>query len=222
MPAPIADLRVQQQEDRFLVSWSRPTAQKGGGALKDLAGFQLFRREILPPEEDCEECPTAYRPVTTVDLEYLQGVAVVGNRYVFTDAGLEQGKSYRYKVFSHKKDGTVSPPSNPAGRKMVPCPAPPGLRGTSSLDHVKLEWGSVLPPAQGSIEGYNIYRKESGAPGYLSPLNGTPVRETTFEDKHLEWGKRYDYAVRTVAAAGGETVESALSNEVEGVLTDTD
>ena len=216
LPASIADLRVEQKGEQFLVSWSRPLKQEGGGALKDLAGFRLFKREVLPPGEDCEECPTAYRLVISVDLEYPRGVAVLGNRYLFIDDDLAAGKAYRYKVLSVKKDGTASRTSNRAGRKKVGFPLPPVLKAASSLSGVVLEWVNVPPPANGRIEGYNVYRKQSGETTYRSPLNGTPVREATFEDKRLELGKRYDYAVRTVAAVEGETVESLPSNEVHG------
>jgi hypothetical protein len=53
-------------------------------------------------------------------------------------------------------------------------------------------------------------------------LNGTPVREAAFEDSRLEQGVKYVYAVRTVAVIEGETVESELSNEVEGTLSEPD
>ena len=222
VPAPIADLRVEQKGRELLVSWSRPSAEEGGGALKDLAGFQLFRREVLPPGEDCEECPTAYRLIKIVDLEYPQGIVAAGNRYLFFDSEPVEGKTYRYKALSLKKDGAVSRASNQAGRKKVAPPLPPVLKGTSSELGVILEWKGIAPPASGRIEGYNIYRKQSGDTVFLSPLTSTPVRETTYEDKQLEWGKRYDYAVRTVAMVDGETVESALSNAVQGALADTD
>jgi predicted small lipoprotein YifL len=219
-PAAVTDLRVEQKGAQFQVSWPRPAAEEGGRALKDLAGFQLFKREVLPPAEDCENCPTAYRLAQSVDLEYLQGIVVAGGRYLFSDGDLAEGKTYRYKVLSLKKDGTVSRASNRAGRKKVAPPSPPVLKAASSLSEVLLEWGGVSPPTGGSIAGYNVYRKESGETVYLAPLNSAPVKDATFADRGIEWGKRYDYAVRTVAAVDGETVESVPSNEVRAGLTE--
>ena len=43
--------------------------------------------------------------------------------------------------------------------------------------------------------------------------------DMTAHAKKLEWGKRYDYTVRTVAVVDGETVESNQSNEVMAGLT---
>ena len=219
VPAPIGDLRVEQKGEQFLISWSRPAAQEGGAALKDLAGFRVFKREVLPPAEDCEECPAAYRLVASVDLEYPQGVMVTGNRYLFPDGDLAEGKTYRYKVLSVQKDGTMSRASNRAGRKKVVPPSPPVLKSASSLEGVALQW-KASPPASGRIEGYAVYRKQRREENYITPLNGTPVRETTFADKRLEWGNQYDYTVRTVAVVDGETVESGPSNEVPGALVE--
>ena len=219
-PAPIADLRVEQQGERLLVSWSRPAREEGGGALRDLAGFRLFRRELLPPGEDCEECPNAYRLVATVDLEYPQGVTIRDGRFIFTDDAPAAGKGYRYKVVSSKRDGTLSLDSNRAGKKKVSPPLPPAVKAVSSPSGIQLDWQAPAVSAGGRIEGYNVYRRRGTDGTYLTPLNGAPLRETTFEDTRLERGVRYRYGVRTVAVVEGETVESDLSTEVEGALSE--
>src|SRR5689334_16806638 len=72
VPGPVSDLRTAQKGERFQVAWSSPSHEEGGRALKDLAGFRLFKREVLPPDEDCEACPDAYRLLKEIDLEYLQ------------------------------------------------------------------------------------------------------------------------------------------------------
>jgi predicted small lipoprotein YifL len=220
VPASVADLKVEQQGERFMVSWSRPAREEGGGALKDLAGFRLYRRELLPPGEDCEECPNAYRLVASVDLEYPQGVLVRDERFYFQDDEPVTGKGYRYKVVSYKRDGTLSRDSNRAGRKKVVPPQPPVVKALPSPSGVELDWQAPQAPPNGRVEGYNVYRKRGAEGVYLVPLNGAPLRETAFEDTRLERGVRYDYAVRTVAVVAGETVESELSGAVSGALTE--
>jgi len=222
VPASVTDLRVEQLGGEFVVSWSAPASEQGGRRLKDLASFQLFKREVLPPGEDCEECPTAYRLVKMVDLDYLQGIEAVGNRYRYRDLDLVEGKTYRYKVLSLKKDGTVSRTSNQAGRKKVASPLPPVLKGKSTLSAIMLEWNGAAAPVNGRIEGYVVYRKVSGERTYPSSLTQVPLTATNFEDTQPEWGKKYDYAVRTVAVVGGETVESELSNEIQAALAEAD
>src|SRR5664279_1692397 len=83
VPAAISDLRVEQKGERFLVLWSSPIRQEGGRALRSLSGFRLFRRDLLPPGEDCEECPEAYRLLTSIDPEYPRGGVADGNRGLY-------------------------------------------------------------------------------------------------------------------------------------------
>ncbi len=219
VPAPIADLRVEQQGERISVSWSQPGREEGGGPLKDLAGFRVFRREVLPPGEDCEECPTAYRLIRTVDPEYLEDVVRVGNAYTFVDRGLETGKTYQYKVVAFKTDGSESKQSNLARRKKVVPPLPPVIQATSTPTSVILRWQPVAMAKNASLLGYQIYRKKAGTPS-AQPLTGKPIQETSFEDLHLEQGGSYEYTIRTVARVDGEAVESEPSGAVTGRLTE--
>jgi predicted small lipoprotein YifL len=222
VPAAISDLKVAQQGELFQISWTRPAKEEGGGPLRDLAGFRLFKREVLPAAEDCEECPSAYRLLKAVDPEYLQEVRRSGDLFLFSDAELRQGKTYQYKAVSLKKDGTMSRESNKARRKKVEPPLPPVLQAKSTPTGVLLEFVAIPFPEDGVIQGYNIYRRPQGEVMPLRPLNAAPVSGNTFEDLHPERGTVYSYAVRTVALVDGEGVESISSNETEGALTAPD
>jgi predicted small lipoprotein YifL len=222
VPAAISDLRVEQKGDRFLVLWSSPTRQEGGRALRNLAGFRLFRRDLLPPGEDCEECPEAYSLLTSIDPEYPRGGVADGNRGLYYDAALTNGKSYRYKVIAAGKDGSLSRPSNKADRKKVSPPPPPVLQALATPIGVRLTWQAPAAPASGRIEGYNVYRKRSGEIFPLSPLTGVPLKETFYEDGNLEQEARYTYVVRAIALTDGVTVESDPSNEVESGRAEPD
>lgn len=231
-PASVSDLAVAQKGGRFQVSWSAPSKEQGGAPLKDLAGFLLFKRMLLPPAQDCETCPSAYSQLAKIDLDYLQGVRRVGNLFLVDDADLKKGKSYQYKVRSFTADGTQSRDSNVARRSAVTAPLPPVLEALSSETGVVLAF-VALPPEEGTLIGYNVYRSKiaetpsastsATAPAELiSPLNATPITGTTFEDKGLLVGARYSYIVTTLAAVNGETVESAPSNQAEGAIVDRD
>ena len=222
VPAAISDLKVAQQGELFQISWSRPAKEEGGGPLRDLAGFQLFKREVLPPAEDCEECPTAYRLLKAVDLDYLQEVRRFGDLFLFSDAELRQGKTYQYKAVSLKRDGTPSRASNTARRKKVEPPLPPVLQANSTPTGIVLEFVAIPFPEGGVIQGYNIYRRRQGEAMPLRPLTAAPVSGNTYEDLHPERGTAYSYAVRTVALVDGEIVESVTSNEMDGALTEPD
>jgi predicted small lipoprotein YifL len=218
VPAPVADLKTEQKGNGFLVCWSPPGREESGRPLRNLGGFRVFKREVLPPDEDCEECPTAYRLLRTVDPEYLQDVRRSGNRYCFTDSDLVLGKTYQYKVVSLEKDGAASRDSNKARRKYLPFPEAPKLRAESSPTGVLLEWTTPPQPKNGTLAGYNIYRRQTGEPTPLFAMNEKPVQGNRFEDLALEAGAHYLYVVRAVMKLDGEVVESGPSNEVAGTL----
>lgn len=220
-PAPVADLAVAQKGERFQLSWSAPSKKESGAPLKDLAGFLLFRRLLLPPAEDCEECPSAYAELARVDLDYLQGVRRMGNRFLYDDADIKKGKSYQYKLRSFTADGTRSRDSNKARASALTPPLPPVLEALSSASGVVLAF-VALPPEQGNFIGYNIYRSKEGGEMPLSPLNATAVTGTTYEDKDLVLGVRYSYTVTTLAALNGQLAESAPSNLAQGAILERD
>ncbi|ACM19488.1 lipoprotein, putative [Geotalea daltonii FRC-32] len=222
VPAAVADLHVAQKGDFFQLSWSQPTKEAGGGRLTGLAGFELFRREVLPPAEDCEQCQTAYRLLKKVDLDYLRVVDRLGNLLLVNDNGVETGKTYQYKVISRKKDGTPSPESNRARRQKVNPPLPPEVKATSQTTSILIELNPAQVEPAAVLSGYNIYRWRTGQSIPPIPLNDKPVTGNTFEDQRVERGVTYSYAVRTLVKAAGEEVESAPSNQVSGALAEPD
>lgn len=220
LPAPINDLRGAQMGESFQLSWSPPTQEERGKALKDLAGFRLFKREVLSPDEDCESCPNTYRLLKSVDMEYLQDVRLSGGRLFFRDTDLITGTTCQYKVISFRKDGTSSRDSNKARLKKVIPPAPPRLTAHISATGVLLHWEGGAAPANGKLVGCNVYRWRADALPSLVPLNDSPVAVPDYEDLGLERGKSYIYALRMVAEVDGGMVESELSNEIKGTLVE--
>jgi len=221
VPAAVSNLAAAQKGGRIQVSWSAPGRQEGGAPLQDLAGFLLFRRPVLPPGEDCEECPSAYRELARIDIDYPIGARRAGNLWIYDDYDLRKGSVYQYKMRSFTADGAQSGDSNRARRSAVTPPPPPVLEALSSADGVVLAF-VALPPEEGSMIGYNIYRGKKGSELPLSPLNAAPVTGNTYQDREPLVGVPYSYAVTAVAALGGESVESAPSNLVEGAVPDRD
>ncbi len=220
LPAPVNNLRAEQRGESFQLSWSVPTQEERGRALKDLAGFRLFKREVLPPDEDCESCPNAYRLLKSVDMDYLQDVRLSGGRLFLKDTDVITGTTFQYKVVSFRKDGTPSRDSNKARLKKVAPPAPPRLTAHFSATGVLLHWKEGAAPANGKLLGCNVYRWRADALPALVPVNDAPAPGPDYEDLGLERGRTYVYALRTVAEVEGSMVESELSNEVKGTLVE--
>jgi predicted small lipoprotein YifL len=222
VPAPVNDLAVTQRGESFLVSWSIPDKDGGGRPVRDVSYFRLFKREVLPPDEDCEACTDAYRVFKEVYLDYLRDARRVGNRLFISDAAVTTGVTYQYKVTSYLKDGTPSPDSNRFRlKKIAPFPAP-FLKAISTPTSIVLHWEEKEMTGDAKARGYNIYRWRANDPPAIVPLNDTPIQASDFEDFRLERGVSYVYALRGVAEADGRQVESAFSNEVKGALTEPD
>ncbi len=216
VPAAVSDLRVEQKGYRFLLCWTAPRKEVWGGPLQDLAGFQVFRRNVLPAGEDCETCPTAYRQIKTVDPEYLQDVRRSGDRYCFYDDDLEIDTTYQYKLLALDRDGTASRDSNKARRTRLMPPRAPELSLQASANGVTLLWNRPSVAAGSALEGYAVYRFREGESLPLAPLVRLPAESSRYEDLGMEYGVRYTYSVRTIAQRDGERVESVPSNEVVG------
>lgn len=217
VPAPIENLSLAQKGAALQVTWSAPSREEGGASLEDLAGFLLFRRAVLPPDQDCEECPGAYAQLARIELDYPQGVARHGGLWIYDDSDLKVGRVYQYKIRSFTTDGAHSKDSNLARRPFFTPPLPPVLEVGSSATEITLSF-VALPPEQGTFVGYNIYRSKKGEPLPLYPLNPEPLAANSYEDRVPLLGAPYSYAVTSVARVDGTTVESVKSNQVEGAL----
>ncbi len=217
-PAPIGNLKVSQVGESFSICLTPPSSDATGKALKNLAGIRVFKREVLPPDEDCEECPTAYRLFQIVDLEFPTNATRYGNLYCLTDTDLSFGKTYQYKAVSFQADGTTSRDSNRARKKFVHPPAAPVLNSVPATAGVVLEWTSPPKPESGTVAGFNVYRGLSADKISPDPINDKPVTGNRYEDQTVSLGTKYFYEVRSVIKFDDQTAESESSNTVTGEM----
>jgi len=218
VPAAVANLQVQQQAGDFRVSWSAPTKEQGGRPLRDLAGFQLLRRQLLPGDTDCAACPDAWQLLTAVDLDLPAGVQRSGDLYIYLDRAIKPTTSNQYRLLATSRSGGVSRPATSALKKIHPPPPPPLLTATATPATVRLELAPGGEQTPAAI-GFNIYRRLAGKEPQPLPLNPAPVTGPVWEDQRVEYGATYRYAATAVVRIDGDTVESSPSAEVEVVFT---
>jgi hypothetical protein len=108
VPEPIPDLRAEARDKAVTLSWSRPTKYIDGKALRDLAGFVIFRKEL---SKTCPDCPVPFRERAKVSVED-QEKFIQKRRFGFVDSELVPQTTYRYRVFSQLADGSLSDSSN--------------------------------------------------------------------------------------------------------------
>jgi hypothetical protein len=107
-PQVIDNLTARSVANGVALTWRRPTEYVDGSELKDLAGFLIYRKDISPT---CPDCPVPYRPLTTLDVED-QEKFVKQKQYRYVDEEVQDRMTYRYRVSSQLKDGSLSQPSN--------------------------------------------------------------------------------------------------------------
>ena len=61
VPAPVGDPQVTQRGETFRVSWTAPSREESGRPLQGGVRFRLYRREVLPPGQDCSTCPDVWK-----------------------------------------------------------------------------------------------------------------------------------------------------------------
>ncbi|HEY5973765.1 MAG TPA: fibronectin type III domain-containing protein, partial [Geobacteraceae bacterium] len=214
----VTDLAVSQRGEEFRLSWTLPGKEEGGRPLRDLTGCRLYRREPLPPAQDCPNCQESWKLLRAIDLAYLQDVQRRGDRLFFTDGTVRTGTGYEYQVLAMNRPGAVSRPSNRPRLAKVAPPLPPVLQVIPGQTEVRLEFVAIPFPAKEAIVGYNIYRQALREAYPETPLNAEPLPGPAYDDKQLVPGTIYRYVVRTVARIDGQLVESDPSNEAAATL----
>ena len=107
-PKVITNLAARSGPNGITLTWSRPTEYVDGTALKDLASFVIFRKEVSP---SCPDCPVPYRQLTTVNVEDREKF-VRQKQYRYDDQEVTPTLIYRYRIASQLSDGSLSAPSN--------------------------------------------------------------------------------------------------------------
>ncbi len=95
--------------------------------------------------------------------------------------------------------------------------APTQVSATVSYAYeIDLSWTAP----SGSVTGYNIYRGTSAGGEAATPLNTTPITDTTYQDTTVTPGNSYYYVVEAVNPAGSSSPSSEVSVTTPTVASD--
>lgn len=217
-PSPPVDLEASVQRRVVVLTWTRPTSNVDGTALKTLDAFRISRRQQGPQA-------SAPSTVATVKADKPENAVVSGNRYAFTDEGVVVGARYAYQVESVSRRGVVGPPSPEADALVtVEIEAPSNLRAEPDERMVRLSWSAPTRRADGSaldgVLSYNIYRGTTPGQYDPRPVNREQVRTAEFNDSDLVNDRTYYYTVRAVENQQPPWQEGLPSVEVSAVPVD--
>jgi predicted small lipoprotein YifL len=222
VPAAPSSVAARQSGDAVKLSFVLPAKDLAGRNLTGLAVVSILKLDepagVAPV---CNSCTTDYALFRKLNLDLLPPDAQrYGNLLVVLDGKIQAGRSHAYRVSVTTKGGQEGALSVTASVAPVAAPFPPVLQAISHPTEIQLEFVG-LPPTEGAIAGYNVYRTLKGEPFPLLPLNEVPLVGPRYVDAGLERGTAYSYGIRTVIRLlSGGVVESLLSNEAEGMLKD--
>ena len=215
-PLPAGGVSSRQIGDRAEIALTVP-GPRGTSPHQVVARTEIVRVGYpsgVTPQADPEAFRVRGEVVASVSAEH----AKPGDRLVVADPSLGSlanggvGWTLRYGVRVFDTKGRPSPLVVAPDLALVGAvPAPRAVTGQASADGVRLSWD---PPESGGENGYNVYRGKPGGVLSESPLNVQPLKSTDFLDETVTAGEAYRYVVRTVAAEGTPSRESASSADV--------
>jgi hypothetical protein len=184
MPAAPTNFKPTNDEKTLTLTWTHAVAD------------QKFRVYLVPDQKKPDErtlltqeplaTPTFATPVQ------------LGKEQCFTITSvLMAGKT--------TMEGTGLGPVCVTPEDRFPPPVPEKLRGQLNDAVVLLDWSAVDVP---DLAGYIVLRTD-GTSDTLQPLTREPIAETTYEDKNVQPGKTYAYAIVAVDKAGNRSQPSA-------------
>ena len=213
LPAAPVDVRIVQQGDDFLVSWTIPELNQDGAPAEDLLGFHVYRL-IYPAADGCPTCRDPEELVAAIDLRHPEPAVRLGKRLYWHDAAVAPGTGHAYLIVPVTIGGREGAGASLFRAWQAPPPPPATLLAEAGDRQVRLSWTppAALPAGQ-LLLGYNLYRRP--AAGTFAPvaLNAEPLREPRLTDLVGEAGREAVYRVTTLVRSGDLLLESAPSPE---------
>lgn len=137
-------------------------------------------------------------------------LAGIVNENVFTDSGLNSGKTYRYKVCAYscaeENTGALS-----AALKTTTLPAKPVVKVKGGEKKARITWAAVT-----GASGYYLYCYDGEEFQYLSTLVGKG--STSYIHQNLENGKYSKYKVEAYRILNGTEYKSTISDEKKAMV----
>jgi hypothetical protein len=194
------DLESEPSEKVSATTKPRPANPAG------LRGGELKVKEIpLEWQANSEKDINFYHVYrSSAGNEEFSRIAKVEGKTAYTDKGLKEGNTYRYRIQAEDKDGLFSDYSEIIAVKTKPKPRPPtGLAGTFRDGKAELNWNPAEEP---DVTQYTIYEKR-----FFGPEKITTVTAASFSDSGIVKGKSKTYLI---TATDRDGQESDLSQEV--------
>ncbi|ELW57726.1 Immunoglobulin-like and fibronectin type III domain-containing protein 1 [Tupaia chinensis] len=130
----------------------------------------------------------------------------------FTDAHVEQGRKYTFRVRAVTSEGVGEPLESQevlVAPEALPRPPSAPVIVKASSQGITLTWTAPRGPGSAHILGYLVEKRKKGSNTWTAVSDQPIPDSTTFTDAHVEQGRKYTFRVRAVTSEGvGEPLES--------------
>jgi len=228
VPNPPEILSLTQRGARIVLEWVNPSTYADGRPLPGVAGVEVWLADPGGTGEAFENRAALQATVRRFEFRRFQaGEDRPPGTMVFPfplEPPPEEGRTLVFGLRAVNTDRRKSPFS--AWREILvrTIPLPPrGLKADIVPEGVSLRWEPAPENIDGSpaVEpaGYLVLRAE-GEDSFRT-LTAAPVREASYEDREIEFGRTYRYVVRAAVGADEPYAESDESAVLEVTPRDT-
>ena len=196
LPLPPTEVAAAIFPDRIAITWNPPLKNRDQSSPPNVKGYNIYR---------CEE---EGKP------RQLNAGLIEGEKYDDRDFVFE--RTYRYVV---RASATATAPYLESedsaeieiSAKDTFAPEPPkGLVSVAGQDVLAISWDAN---AEVDLDGYRVWRREEGEKEFLL-LTPDVIKENAYNDRAVETGKVYVYAVTALDEAGNESQRSEPVSDI--------
>jgi uncharacterized protein len=221
-PAAVTDIKVAVRDSVAYLSWPVPSKNAEGKDM-DPGEIKAFRVYRAVTERDRRR--PLYRHVAEISMADPAPAEVRNGRVNWSDAGLQYGRVYVYRVRAYGARGSVSGYSDEVRAAPLLSLSPPkNLTAEAGDSTVMLTWDAVTTKSDGGLHqgfaGYVVYRGTEPGKYDEAPLNKEPLAAGSYQDTTAANDKQYYYRVRTVDSPVKPWQESLDSSEVTATPRD--
>ena len=219
---PVRDIRAVARDGVVFLSWAIPAKNVEGKDLNpaEVLGFRIFRSE---PGREGKAARS--RQIAVIDLAHPAPAEVLNGRVSWSDAHLNYGQTYGYRIRVMSARGGLSLPSDEVRLTPLLSLAAPGrLTAAEGDSRIMVTWDPVTTRSDGSaydgFVGYNLYRGTAAGREGEAPLNKEPIRNASYLDTSVVNDRVYYYIVRAVDSPAQPWKESLDSPEASAAARD--
>lgn len=190
LPLPPTEVAAEVFQDQIEVRWNPPLKNRDQSSPPNVKGYIIYRSS-----EEGEPM--------RLNARLVKGVKYNDRNFVF-------GQKYRYFVRACATDSAPYLESEDSeGVEILPkdtfAPEPPkGLISVAGQDVLSISWDANT---EDDLEGYRVWRRTEEAMEF-SLLTQNPIKESAYNDRAVEKGKVYAYAVTALDKDGNESQKS--------------